>query len=370
METWRRHMPAGMMLKSDGFASSLSEPSGAGTLAKYCAERGIPYHPTDIPVRLDVFTEYALEFQRRFVPDLEDRQVVSLDKTASGFTVKLDDGETLEPELVVAAVGISYFARVPDELAHLPATLVTHSSAHHDLSRFVGRDVAVIGAGSSAVDLATLLSEAGARPSLIARADTVRFASPPTGGPRTLVQRIRRPSTGLGPGWRSWLCQNVPALFRLLPGDTRLTVIRRHLGPASGYPMRARFDAGVQTYLGHTIEQANAEGRRVRLVLRGADGTRREMHTDHVVAATGYWPDVERIDFLSDGLRSGIRTHSRMPVLSRGFESSVPGLYFVGPPAVNSFGPLMRFMVGSEYAAPVVARRLVRQYRRATAGTA
>ena len=91
------------------------------------------------------------------------------------------------------------------------------------------------------------------------------------------------------------------------------------------------------------------------------------MHKSHVVAATGYRANVERVEFLSDGLRAAIRTHSRMPVLSRGFESSVPGLYFAGPPAVNSFGPLMRFMVGSEYAAPVVARRLTRQFRRSAA---
>ena len=144
----------------------------------------------------------------------------------------------------------------------------------------------------------------------------------------------------------------------------RLAIIKRHLGPASGYPMRARFDAGVHTLLGQSIERASVEGGRVRLALRGADGTRREVQADHVVAATGYRANVDRIDFLSDGLRSAIRTHARMPVLSRTFESSVPGLYFVGPPAVNTFGPLMRFMVGSEYAAPVVARRLTRQVRR------
>ena len=44
VDTWRRHMPAGMSLKSDGFASCLSDPDDKGTLEAYCAERGIPYH--------------------------------------------------------------------------------------------------------------------------------------------------------------------------------------------------------------------------------------------------------------------------------------------------------------------------------------
>jgi thioredoxin reductase len=360
-------MPAGMLLKSDGFASSLSDPHAKGTLAAYCAERGIPYHDTDIPVSLDLFNDYALDFQQRFVPDLEDRQVVSLDKLGDGvrgFRIELDDGETLQADLVVGAVGITHFEQLPAELAQLPSALVSHSSAHHDLSAFAGRNVTVIGGGSSAVDIAALLYEAGATTSLVARRDSLRFFSPPNPGPRSRWQRVRHPSTGLGPGWRSWLCENVPNLFGLLPGRTRLAIIRRHLGPKSGWAMKARLEAGVTVVLGQTIERAGEEDGRVRLVLRTAEGTQREILTDHVVAATGYSPDINRLEFLSESLRTSIRTHARMPVLSGNFESSVAGLYFVGPPAVNSFGPLMRFMVGAQYVAPLVARRLARKARR------
>ena len=54
LDSWRRHMPVGMVLKSQPFASSLSDPDGEGTLAAYCAQRGIPYHDTDLPVSLDL----------------------------------------------------------------------------------------------------------------------------------------------------------------------------------------------------------------------------------------------------------------------------------------------------------------------------
>ena len=37
MESWREHMPQGMMLKSDGFASNLYAPEGACTLQDFCA---------------------------------------------------------------------------------------------------------------------------------------------------------------------------------------------------------------------------------------------------------------------------------------------------------------------------------------------
>src|SRR5471032_2387985 len=37
MDTWRSHMPEGMMLKSEGFASNLSAPDRVSTLKDYCA---------------------------------------------------------------------------------------------------------------------------------------------------------------------------------------------------------------------------------------------------------------------------------------------------------------------------------------------
>jgi cation diffusion facilitator CzcD-associated flavoprotein CzcO len=361
IDTWRRHIPAGMLLKSDGFASSLSDPDGKGTLAAYCMAEGIPYHDTAVAVKLDVFNAYALDFQQRFVPDVEDRQVVSLKRVGERFELRLDDGEDVSADAVVGAVGITHFNVVPDELTHLPSTLASHSSAHHDLSSFAGRSVIVVGGGSSAVDIATLLAEAGATVSLIARRDSIRFSSVSKSGHRIRWQRLRHPSSGLGPGWRSWLCQNVPSLFRFLPGNARLTIIRRHLGPQAAGVMKARFEAGVSVALGTSVARAVEDNGRVRLTTRAKEGTEREVLADHVIAATGYRPDVDRLPFLSDSLRADIRTHSHMPVLSKHFESSVPRLYFVGPPAVNTFGPLMRFMVGAEYAAPVVAHRLRRQ---------
>lgn len=364
VDTWAQHMPAGMFLKSDGFASSLSDPDGKGTLENYCADRGIPYHPTNRPVPVEVFVGYARAFQERFVPDLEERQVVAIDKADDVYTLALDDGETLQADQVVLAVGITHFGLVPPQLAGLPPELMSHSSDHHDMGRWAGRHVAVIGGGSSAIDLAVFLKEAGARTTLVVRADRLRFASPPSGRERSRWERIRQPSSGLGPGWKSWVCQNLPQFFRFLPGDMRTTIVRRHLGPAAGWPMKDRLEDGVEILLGSSIEEASEEDGKVRLTLRRTDGTRTELVADHVAAATGYLPDVERLRFLSPGLRSAIRTHNKAPKLDGGFQSSVDGLYIVGPGAADSFGPLMRFMVGAEFVAPAVAKRLARRARR------
>lgn len=355
LDTWRSHMPAGMLLKSDGFASNVHGPKAVGTLVEHCQERGIPYHDTDIPVPLKVFSDYAVEFQRRFVPDLEEVLVTGLTREGRGFRLTLSDGQDVQADRVVCAVGITHFATTPTELSALPADRVSHSFDLHDLSGFAGRHVTVLGAGASAVDTAVLLADAGATVSLVARGKVVRFGGKPQ--PRGFWDKLRSPSSGIGPGFRNWLCEAMPSLFRFLPGDVRLRLIRTHLGPKSPWHMKSRFDAAVTTHLGRSITRAREVDGRVALTLSGGE----TVTTDHVVAATGYYPDLGRLEFLSDELRRRVRTHARMPMVSRWFESSVPGLYFVGPSAVNTFGPLMRFMVGAEYVAPRIAYRLAQQ---------
>src|SRR5712664_2434051 len=81
MHTWLTHMPKGMRLKSEGFASSLYDPGSTFTLEAYCKEKEIPYGRLGRPVPLEVFTAYGLEFQKRFVPELENKMAESLKRS-------------------------------------------------------------------------------------------------------------------------------------------------------------------------------------------------------------------------------------------------------------------------------------------------
>lgn len=356
MENWRSHMPAGMMLKSRPWASSLDDPAGAGTLEKYCRDHRVQYHDTDIPVSLEVFQTYGMDFQRRFVPNVEARKVSSLERIGNRFVLELDDGQKLSAAHVVIAVGTTYFGQIPDAIRDLPEDLVTHSSAHSDLSRFSGREVTVVGAGASAVDIATLLSEAGAKVSLISR-EAPKFYPVESGSPSPW-RRISHPRGALSHTWSFWAYERWPGLFRYLPGKVRLDLIRRVLAPASPSTIQERFTAGVTVSVGETIEKSSEDNGRVRLLLRLADGSVRETITDHVIAATGYRPALSSIAFLDDGLRADIKARAGIPELSARFESSVPGLYFVGLSAGYSFGPLMRFVAGNRFVAPRLAKEL------------
>jgi thioredoxin reductase len=116
----------------------------------------------------------------------------------------------------------------------------------------------------------------------------------------------------------------------------------------------------VPLMLGYTPQGAEVRDGKVHLHLRGQDGTQREVVADHVISATGYKVDLERLTFLSSEIRSQLKSVANTPVLSSSYESSVPGLYFVGVAAANSFGPVMRFAFGADFAARTVSRALAK----------
>jgi len=355
MDSWLAHMPKGMMLKSDGFASNLDDPGNEYTLGQFCAERGIEYADSGVPVHLDTFSAYGLAFRERMVPELEDKFVVSVERLSDGFRLQLEDGEVFTARKIVLAIGITHFAHTPASLASLPAEFVSHSYAHYNLEPFKGRDVVVIGGGSSATDLAALLNEAGAKVQLVARQPLV-FHSKSMGKSRTLWEQIRHPRSGLGPGLKSRFFANSPEIFQALPERFRLHAVRTHLGPAGGWFIKDKVIGRLPVLTGYAPERAEIKNGRVNLCLRAEDGTQREISTEHVIAATGYKVDVERLKFLSPEIRSSINAVESTPVLSSNFESSVPGLYFIGIAAANSFGPVMRFAYGAAFAARRVAR--------------
>lgn len=365
MESWRKNMPAGMLLKSEGFASSLYDPAGEYTLERYCQEKSLPYEAVGEPVPIERFIDYGLDFQRRCVPELESHKVRILQKDPRGFSLTTDSGETLVAKRVVVATGIAHCGFIPPVLAGCPPELLSHSSAHSDLAGFRGRRVAVIGGGSSAIDIAALLHEAGADVQVVARRRAIAFHEP-TVEPRPLWERIAAPRSGLGLGWRSRLCTDLPLVFHAMPESFRLRVVRRHLGPAPGWFMKERVVGRFPIHLGLDVRRIEPRSGGATLQVESPEGKRRTIETDHVIAATGYRPEVRRLPFVEEQLRGAIATVDGAPALDRNFASSVPGLYFVGLASANSFGPLARFAFGAGFTARRLTNHLAASLRSAT----
>ncbi len=356
MRFWSRHMPQGMRLKSEGFASNLSDSRSEFTLEAFCREKGIGYAHIGLPVALETFIEYGREFQRRYVPQLEQVDIQNLVTTSSGFELTTATGEVVQARRVVIATGIGSFTQLPAQLQGLPGALVSHSSQHADLSALKGAKVAVLGAGASALDIAALLNQAGASVELIARTQSLKFHDPPH-EPRPLMERIKEPRSGLGTGWRSRLSCDVPLVFHALPESLRLRAVARHLGPAPCWFVRDAVVGKIAMHLGASLQAVEPAARGLRVVI-SQRGEKKTLEVDHLIAATGFKVELSRLKFLSESLRSRIRSVAGSPILGRQFDSSVPGLYFVGIAAANSFGPLLRFAFGADYTARRLGRHL------------
>ena len=361
MNTWSQQMPEGMCLKSEGFASTLFGPGKGFTLEDFCKERGEPYASVGLPVKVETFVAYGREFQKRMVPGLEDRSVTSLEQDRDGFRLQLDNEEQVFAKKVVIAAGISHFHFLPPEIRGFDEDLVTHSSQHHSLTRFAGKDVTVLGGGASAIDLAALLHTSGAKVHVISRRSVINFLNPPGKGPRPILERFKAPMTGLGPGWRSLMCVKGPLLFHKMPPEFRQFIVKKHLGPAPTWFTKTIVVGNVDIKVESKLQAVQADGGRLRLLIASKnDETLQWRETDHLIAATGFRVDMQRLKFIHPNLASNILTIANAPVLSNNFQTNVKGLYFVGAAAATSFGPLLRFAYGAGFTASRLSRHLLK----------
>jgi len=356
MESWERHMPAGMLLRSYWEGSHISDPHGDLTLDRYQRALGVPLPR---PVRRDDFINYGQWFQRKAVPDLDGRRVARIEAASKCFRVMLEDHEAVSAQRVVIATGIASFAWRPRQFNTVPPSLASHSSDHCDLGRFAGQCVVVVGGGQSALESAALLRDSGATVEVIVRAPVIHWLRYGTRLHTWLhnqanpLRRILYPPSDVGPPGLNWIV-DTPDLFRRLPVAVHSRIARRAIRPAGAGWLRPRMN-GVRITTGRFIVSANLAGQQVRLRLD--DGT--ERCVDHILLATGYRVDISRCALLTPDLMRSLRLVNGYPELSAGFEASLPGLHFLGAAAAGTFGPLMRFVAGTKYAASALARCIV-----------
>jgi cation diffusion facilitator CzcD-associated flavoprotein CzcO len=363
--TWRAHMPGGMILKSTPAASTISAPQPGSTLQDFCGATGREALTSEMQVvPLDTFVEYGRWFQERLVPDVEPSHVLSLERRNGGFRMRLDTGEELDSPAVVVATGLPGFAYLPPVLRTvLPDGRptadgpISHSSQHVRLDGFAGREVLVLGAGQSALEGAALLHEAGADVRLVTRRPAVRFVEPPED------RRHWRPQSPLGRAWHLYAFSYYGSAYRHLPDGARRYFLRKVLGPAGAWWLKDRVVQRVPVLAGARLTGARIEEARPVLQLTTGDGTTTETSADHVLAATGYRVDVDRLDFLSPTLRDELVRTGDAPRLAPGFRSSVPGLWFTGQAAAPTFGPVLRFVCGTSFASPRLAASVAEALR-------
>jgi hypothetical protein len=252
------------------------------------------------------------------------------------------------------AIGLAYYAHRPAIFDHLPPALVSHSSEHHDFSRFSGKQVVVVGGGQSAVEYAALLHEAGAAVHVVARR-AIEWRSTDRTGRRTAAERLIAPRATLAPGWDSWCLDRMPSAFYHLPQWAKDRYNLSASGAAAS--LRHRIAGKVSLHEAQTILAIDAKGDAV--VATTLDG--KTLRADHVMLATGYGVDLDKLTMIGTSLRRSVQTMDGAPLLTPWFESTVPGFYFSGLTSQRAFGPIYRTVAGCGPAARRAARAIAQR---------
>jgi hypothetical protein len=352
MDFWADKMPAGMLLRSPREASNISDPTQAFTLEAY--ESTFGKEPA-APLPVETFVEYGRWFRHQLDSDLDTRTVARVDRDRLGFQLTLQTGDTVRASRVVVAAGIGPFRRKPFQFRNLPQTQASHCYEGRKFREFSGKKVAVIGAGQSALECAALLHEAGAEVEVIAQISELRWI-----GMHSWLHHMGPISTMLyskhdvGPAGISRLVA-APKLVHHLPLPLRDKIRKRAVRAAGSRWLPARL-TGVKISTSRVVMSASSVGDEVALKLD--DGGERRIH--HVLLGTGYDVDITRYEFLPPELTEDIRQLDGYPALTGGFASSVPGLHFIGATAARSFGPLLYFVAGTEFASVELAKYVAR----------
>jgi cation diffusion facilitator CzcD-associated flavoprotein CzcO len=351
MSFWRDHMPRGMRLRSPWHATYVGYTKGPLSLDSYAKVLGIS--PRE-PLLLQNFVDYGLWIQTQAVPDLDIRRVSCVETAKGGFCLVLADGNGVRVRRVVVATGLMNQQLIPAAFNGMPRELVSHASEHTGYESFRGKRVAVIGRGQSACESAALLKRNGADVELVCHGDIHWLGYRALSGKQSwslrdfVSERLASPSR-VGPFPISWLVE-VPGFVHRFPEAARAKLNKRSLSAGASGWLKPDFD-GIKVNAGSRIISASAKGNAIELRFEKDAAT-----FDHVLLGTGYRIDIARLGLFAPDMLAAIARREGLPVLSAGFESSIPGLHFVGASAVGSFGPLMRFTAGTPFAARTVAR--------------
>jgi hypothetical protein len=331
-------------------ASNIADPDGRFSLDTYRA--ATDRHALGYPIPVSEFVTYGRWVSDRLNLPLIRQNVQRIETDRGGYLLALDDGTSLRARRVVVAGGIQPFKYRPEMFEGLPGDLVSHTSERREYSAFRDKSVLVVGAGQSALEAAGFLNRAGARAEVLIRNPGVHWLGRRPWMKGKTFGWIFYGRGDIGPAFVSHVVQH-PHLFRRLPRalqnwwgprSIRPAVLDRLTPEMLDVPIRTeRFPVATKT-----------EGDRLRVRLN--DGTDRIVN--HVVLGTGYRVNIARYPFFTRPLCDRIAMADGYPRLDVGFETTLPGLHIVGAPAAWSFGPLMRFVAGTEFTARTVAHRI------------
>jgi thioredoxin reductase len=340
MAFWRDQMPPDMYLRS-GRDWSL-DAAGEHSFEAYFEERGLDPEAND-PIPIAVFLDHTEWFAEQKKLDVEEVHVEVLIHPDGVFEAAMEDGATITADRVLAAPGIAHFANLPSWYDDVPAARRSHTSELVTFDDLAGARVAVIGGRQSAYEWAALLCDHGAeRVDVVHRHETPVFERVSW----AFVDPYVRETLAHRGWWRTLTQQQRDAIALDFWRVGRLT-LEHWLVP------RLRPEV-VHSRPRTEVVQVDASDV-VRLTL--SDGE--VLEVDHVVFASGYRADLAAVPYLA-GVLDRVQVTDGFPVLSSGFETTLPGLFVTGFASTRDFGPFYGFTKGCPSSARIAVDEMLR----------
>jgi cation diffusion facilitator CzcD-associated flavoprotein CzcO len=341
MGFWRRHMPAGMLLRSG--PDWHLDAGGVHTLEAYLEERAVDPAEVD-PLPIGLFLDYAEWFRQAKGIQVREDLVADLTKPDDRFEAVLESGERIVADAVVAAPGIRNFTNLPAWAGSVPAERAAHTCDRVRFEDLSGARVLIVGGRQSAYEWAALLVEHGAaRIDLVHRHDVPRFERVSW----TFVDAYMETTLRVPGWWRSLPKAEQDAITRRFWEVGRLT-LEYWLTPRLASP-------AIRRWPGTEVVRAEptATGD---LTVRLSNGD--DLRVDQVIFACGYRADLARVPYLA-GVLDRVEVADGFPALDEAFGASLPGLYLPGFAATRDFGPFFGFVKGTSAAATLIVDNLL-----------
>jgi len=328
MELWREHTFDNMDLRSDVATSTIIHPENKFSFENYCLSNNQSIEELKGMLPVTTFRRYLNWCESSYDFDVIPEYVVKIEKNDHGFTSRLKSGAEIVSNKVVMATGVAHHLNIPEDLLNSKSSIkeksktknlkVIHSYDTAEIAHQKNKKVLVIGAGQSAAESIDILLQNKNKVDWHSRTRPIYFKEP---------LNI--------PKWLFNIIVYSAGVVRAIPP----AISKRILSIFSATTITPNFQPMMEKIqrLKHLPDLSNY---------------------DIIVTATGYRYDIRYMDFIGDTILKNLKLRKQMPYVNPDFETSIPGLHFIGPIIEQYFGPAMKFMIGAHYAAPKLSSKL------------
>jgi len=346
MAFWKENIPENMYLRS-GTDWHL-DPYGNYTIETFLKSRNKSIEDVK-PLPLTIFLDYAEWFQEQQNINVLDKLIVKLDysEEEKKYLITLKDSKEIKAKNVLIAIGFKFFKKLPAYLTKkLPAGSFTHTCDVVKFEKFKDKSVLIIGGRQSAYEWAALIVEAGAKTVHIShRHETPEFAESNWSWIDPIMDQMVD-----NPEWyrtlnekeqkeierKFWIEDSQKLEPWLLPRIDRENI---KIWPLSNVVK---------------CDEANSGLYKVHL-----DNGRR-LEVDHIILATGYKVDINKVPFLNSGnILPKLNINQGFPDLDGYLQTSLPGLYMTSIIATKSFGRFFAYIASCRTSSQIVGNHII-----------